>query len=313
MLINAILPIFLLIVFGYALKKSKIVDNSFWKGVEELTYYVFFPALLISKMATTELDNLELGAIAMTCMLSLTIISFISFFCKAVFKINNFSFGSVYQGTIRFNTYIGLAIVNSLFQAQGVATAIIIASILIPAVNICSVIVLQLNQSTNDPETKDKSIGKLFHHSVKGLLKNPLILSCLIGLSINFIGITIPAPLFESIHILGTIALPMGLMAVGAALVLNKIQTVLTPILISSTLKLILYPFIAFWLATLFDLNIQTKQILVIFIALPTATASYILARNMQSDHQLMARVITIETLLSGMTLLAVLALLNIN
>lgn len=311
MIINAILPIFLLIIFGYILKKSPLVDDAFWNGAEQLTYYIFFPALLISKMSVAQLDGINLVAIATICFSGLLFITVLSYVLKYICKISDFSFGAFYQGNIRFNTYIGLALVSNLFEPRATAIAIIIAAVLIPAVNICSVMVLQLHQADESGKAP-KTASQQFIQSVYKLLKNPLIISCLTGIAINSLNITIPKPLYDSISIVGSLALPMGLMAVGAALVLHNIQQVLTPILLSSGLKLLALPSIGFYLAGFFELAVLTKHVLVIFLALPTATAGYVLTKNMKSDYQLMARIITFETLFSGITLLAVLSFLEI-
>ena len=310
MIIDAILPIFILILFGYFLEKISIVRDSFWVGTEQLTYYVFFPALLISKMSVTELSDINLTSIILVSLISLFTITAINYLTRKLFNISNFSFGAFYQGTIRFNTYIGLALVGSLFDENGLATAIIIAAVLIPAVNICSVTVLQIHQEKKPGHTK-KTLAENLSINLYNLIKNPLILGCVIGMLMNYFSVQLPKPLFESINILGSLALPLGLMTVGAALVLRNINQVLLPISLSSLFKLILLPFLGFTLAKLFGLEILTTQILVIFLALPTATASYILTKNMQGDHQLMARLITLQTLFSGLTLIILLNLLD--
>ena len=315
MLLNAILPIFLLILFGYCLKYLDIVENSFWEHAERLTYYIFFPALLISKMSTANLAEINIWPTAIPAILSLLLISTISFAVKPLLKINNSSFGSVYQGSIRFNTYIGLALVDNLFGLNGLVIAVIIASIMIPTVNICAVTVLQYHhpQRRTSADNPLINIAKQVINITKALLRNPLIIGCLVGIGINIAKTPIPSSLLETIRIIGSIALPLGLMSVGAAFLLTNIKSSIRAIAASSILKLIIYPFIAFSMANLFQLEIETKQILTIFCALPTATARYVLAKNFQSDHQLMARIITLETLFSGLTLLLLLKLLNIG
>lgn len=80
---------------------------------------------------------------ALASLSSLMLMTFLTVTIKHVLKIDNVSFSSVYQGAMRFNTYIGLALVSTVFAERGLVIAVIIASILIPAVNICAVISLQ--------------------------------------------------------------------------------------------------------------------------------------------------------------------------
>ena len=309
MVINAILPIFLLIAFGYALKLYKLTNDSFWIIAEKLIYYIFFPALLISKLYSIEFGSINLYAITITTIASLFVVSFICLFIQSILKISPSSFASVFQGSIRFNSYIGLAVVNAVFGEQGLAIIIIIASFNIPIVNVLSIIILQ---TFVHPENKNaKHLNSI--NLIAQVVKNPLILGCIIGIGINFLGISGPKAIFMTIDILGSIALPFGLMAVGAALILQDITNVYKPILFSSLIKLAIYPLVAYFLANFMELDQLTTSIIVIFSALPTATSSYILAKNLYSDHQLMARIITVETLFSCLTLLIILKVLSPN
>jgi len=314
MLLNAILPIFLLIIFGYGLKHFRIVNDDFWEHAEKLTYYIFFPSLLISKMATADLAVIDVWPMMTSSIISLVLITVIIFTCKALMKINNYSFGSVYQGSIRFNTYIGLALVDGLFGAQGLVIAAISPSILIPAVNIGAVTVFQYCRpgNKNNASRLSNLINQILD-ILKALLKNPLIIGCIVGIGINFIQLPIPESLLQTMRIIGSIALPLGLMTIGAAFIITSIKSSMGLIAISSVLKLIIYPFIAYFVATFLELDLLSKQILTIFCALPTASASYILAKKLNGDHQLMARIITLETVFSGMTLLFLLKMLKIG
>ena len=310
MIINAILPIFLMILCGYIIKKSSLVSKSFWYGVEQLTYYIFFPALLISKMSVTELSGIDLSQIIYIYIIALSTITLCCYGFRKLFQISHFSFGAFYQGAIRFNTYIGLSIINNLFGADGITIAIVIAAMLIPVVNICSVTILQIHQM-QATDGRQKNMSQHLYHSIYNLIKNPLILGCLIGIVMNILNIRLPIALFTSIEILGSLALPLGLMAIGAALILNNLKDGLILIVLCSALKLLAFPLISLILALYFGLDPLTTKILVIFLALPTATASFILTKQMQSDYQLMARLITVETLFSGFTLLIILHFLN--
>ena len=310
MILNAILPIFILILFGYLLKRLSIVDDSFWFGAEQLTYYIFFPALLISKMSVTELSGLNLNSTILACLISLFVIILINYVLRKLFNISDFSFGAFFQGTIRFNTYIGLALVSNLFDENGLTISIIIAAIMIPLVNICSVTILQIHQEKN-PNEANNTLAQNVYKNLYNLIKNPLILGCAIGILMNYFSIQLPTAIFDSVKILGSLALPLGLMTVGATLVLRNINEVFLPIALSSLLKLFLLPIIGLSVAKLIGLETLTTQILVIFLALPTATASYILTKKMQSNHQLMARLITLQTLFSSLTLIVILNLLS--
>jgi predicted permease len=294
-MLNAILPIFLLIVIGFALKHYRVFSEAFWNDAEKLAYFVLFPSLLVAKMSVADLSGSELIPLMSTIWLGLALISLITFAIKPFLEIEDASFTSVFQGSVRFNTFIGFALVESLFGNSGLITAVIIAAILIPALNFLVVIVLHRYGTQNQKAN--------FFGAIKQIIKNPLIIGCAIGISLNLSGLLLVAPLQKTIDIIGSTALPIGLIAVGAALIFKDLKTTLSPILIASLLKFVLYPVIIYALVTAVGFDRQTQQIAVIFCALPTASASYIIAKNMGGDAQLMTRIITLQTIFSSATL----------
>ena len=303
-MINAILPIFCLIVIGYVIKQSAFIHDSFWEDAERITYYVLFPALLISKVSIADLSTIDALPLTLTLWSTVILVSATAFLVKPLLKISNAAFTSVYQGSIRFNTYIGLAIVSNIFGEEGLVIAVIIAAILIPTVNLFLVLVLQ--------KYNQQGSNKTLLLTLRNLLTNPLILGCLIGLGINILKIPLPLTIYTTFELLGSAALPIGLLSVGAALIIKGLKMSLSPILVASIVKLGVFPTVAFIIASYFNLAIQTKQILVIFSALPSASAAYILAKNMGGDFQLMARIITLQTLFSIISLLLVLKIIGL-
>ena|ERR1700681_2678889 len=53
----ALLPVFLLIVLGFVLKRSLMRLETQWHGLERLTYYVLFPALLLQTLVKADLSS----------------------------------------------------------------------------------------------------------------------------------------------------------------------------------------------------------------------------------------------------------------
>ncbi len=293
-MLNAILPIFLLIVMGFAMRHYRMMSDAFWNDAEKLVYYVLFPAMLISKMSVADLSETDAIPLVSALWLGIAIISLITFLIKPFLNIENPSFSSVFQGAVRINTFIGLSLAENIFGNSGLVTAVIIAAILIPALNFVVVIVLQ--------HCGDKDGPTNFLKVIKQIIKNPLIIGCVIGIGLNLSNIQLPSPVQITISLMGTTALPIGLMAVGAALMFKDLKSVMLPLLASSALKLVFYPIVAYGLTIAFGFDQQTQMVILIFSAVPTASSAYILAKNMGGDHQLMSRIITFQTLFSSVT-----------
>ena len=105
-------------------------------------------------------------------------------------------------------------------------------------------------------------------------------------------------------------SLPLGLLNVGAALNLRELRGQLGTLLLNSVSRLVIAPLVAVACARLLQLPRLESAILILFFALPTAPTSYVLARQMRGDSHLMAGIITLQTVLSALSLLVVLSLL---
>jgi len=272
----AIIPVFTIILFGYLIFNFLLNDKKFWEGAEKLTYYIFFPALLVSKMLNANLNDLnllKLGSLLTVLFIAATILLVL---IKFLFNFKNSEFTSIYQGGIRFNTYIGLAILSSLYQDKGLVIGIILAAMMIPLINILSVSILEIYSHGKS------DIKKI----LKSIACNPLILACLIGMGLNISHI--PTPLFiqETLSTLASAALPLGLLTVGAALKVKGIQHSLKALSISSTVKFMVLPLLAYYLCQLWEVDIAVQQALIVLTALPTATASYVLSKQLGGDYE---------------------------
>lgn len=298
--IGALGPVFFLIILGHGLRYSGFPGEAFWPAAERLTYFLLFPALLVHKLALAELGGYQFLPLATVITAALLTTSAIVFALKPLLSVNGPQFSSIYQGSIRFNTYVGLAAASTLFLEPGATVAALAIAVLIPIINILCVMVLVTHA------TGSQSLIRL----PGSLLSNPLILACLLGIFLNRSGLGLPLGGEPVLAILAQAALPLGLLAVGAGLreggnMFWKPQLALTVVL-----KLMVLPGITAVLCGLIKLQPLESGILILFAALPGAPSSYILARQMGGDAVFMAAIVTVETVLSLVTLPLVLLLL---
>ncbi len=299
----AVIPVFIIIIGGYLCRRFRFPDDGFWRGAEKITYFVLFPCLLISKMAAANLANIVFFKPLVVILLLFLCVSVLFIVVRPFLHFNNAAFTSVYQGGIRFNTYIGLALAQSLYGTDGLVIAVILASIMIPVINVCCVLVLEYYNH--------QSTGNTPKRILKSLITNPLILACVIGMGVNIANIPVPAVILEALNIFSRAALPLGLLTVGAALTLNAISSAIKPLVIASVAKFLLMPAIAMGLCRLLDVEPNIRNALLILTVLPTATASYVLARQLRGDYELMATIITFQTLLSAIAIPMVLMIFS--
>ncbi|HCJ30880.1 MAG TPA: transporter [Pseudomonas sp.] len=298
-LLLALWPLFALIVAGYFLRLREFPSEAFWPGAERINYFVLFPALLFSSLATAPLDNPALPRLAGAVMLGLGLAWLGLLLVKRVRGWPAARFGAFAQGALRFNTYLGLAAVGSLFGKEGLALAALMLALMVPTVNVMSVWALTAER------------GVSMRSLLLPILKNPLILACLAGAVINLSGLGLPGGSDRLLSLLAAASLPLGLLCVGAALKPRELGGEIPALGWNSVLRLLAVPLLAFAVALAVDLPAMETTILVLFFALPTAPTAYVLTRQLGGDSRLMAGIITLQTLLAAASLPLVLTLLN--
>lgn len=294
-ILSALLPTFALIVAGYVLRERKFLPDTFWPSAEKLTYFITFPALLLSNTAKADLGSLPLLGIASAMLGTIAICTILILAARPVLKVSGPTFSSLIQGAIRPNTYIGLAVAAALLGAQGLTVTALCVALVVPTVNVISVLACaHLGENDRKPG---------FVTLMRDVVKNPLLMACVLGVLLNIVGFGLPPILGPFLEILGQAALPIGLLAVGAGLDLRAAKRAGYPVGLSSFGKLVLSPAIAAGLCIALGLSHIEFTAVVLYAALPCSASAYVLARLMGGDAQMMASIITVHTLLAILTM----------
>jgi predicted permease len=292
--IFAIIPIFLLIALGGALKRYNFPGDAFWPLADKMTYFIFFPALLVDNLSSARLGSLDptgmLGALLAVILLQAALV----YLLRPLARVDGPGFTSVFQGAVRFNTFVGLGAVAALEGGAGITLFAVAIALAIPMLNVLCVLTLARygahGQSTS------------FRGQALFLAKNPLIIACLIGIAMNLADITLPAGIAPVFKMLGSMAAPMGLLTVGAGLQWEAARNGGRAVLLSCALKLMVYPLMLYGAAKLWGLGPLETKVMVLWGTMPTASASYILARQMGGDAPLAAAIVTVSTIMAFVT-----------
>ena len=301
--IAALLPVFLLIVLGFVLKRSLMRLETQWHGLERLTYYVLFPALLIQTLVKADLSSVPVVGVGGALLLSALVMSLLCLGLRPLlsrFAVDGPAFTSIFQGATRWQTYVALAVSGNLHGEIGLALASVAMVAIIPLVNVFSVAVLAHYASPEKQSVRAIAMT---------VVRNPLIWACAIGLAINVAHIPLPRIWHEVADALGRSSLGIGLLVTGAGL---HLEGMFRPSLAASVavfLKLILMPVLAIALALWFGLSGSNLAIVAACSAVPASSSAYVLARQMRGDAPLLAQIITLQTILAAITMPIVIAL----
>jgi predicted permease len=287
MLFEALLPIVVIIALGFALARTSIAGGS-WELLERLTYYLFFPALLVGSLANASVSFDLVVQLTLVLGAALLVLTVLLFSIRQVITRDRAAMSSVYQGSIRFNTYIGLAIIEALFGDSGLRLAAVCLLIYIPMVNILSVLALSLVRT----ESGSRISGALI-----SVVSNPLVLACATGLVLSETRLQLPGLAETLLQILSQPALPLGLLAVGAGIRFVALGSQSRQLIFALAAKLLILPALILAAAMLLRFDAQLFHILLLLTALPAPPSAYILARQLGGDASLMANIISIQSL----------------
>ncbi|MDA9424133.1 MULTISPECIES: AEC family transporter [Bradyrhizobium] len=301
--IAALLPVFILIVLGVVLRHSLMRLDTQWHGLEQLTYFVLFPMLLIQTLVKADLSRVPVAGVGGALLLSALAMSLLCLALRPALSrlgIDGPAFSSIFQGATRWQTFVALSIAANMFGDLGLALASVAMVAIIPLVNVFSVAVLAhyAAQEKRSPRAIAMTV-----------IRNPLIWACAIGLAVNLMHLPLPKIWHEVADALSRSSLAIGLLVTGAGLHLKGLLRPSLGAAIGVGLKLVLMPALALGLAAWFGITGNGLAIVAICAAVPTSPSAYVLARQMGGDAPLLAQIITLQTILAAITMPMAIAL----
>jgi malonate transporter and related proteins len=301
--IAALIPVFLLIATGFALRRWLIEEDAHWIGLERILYYVMFPALLIDSLSRADLAKVPVLAVGGTLLASVLLMSAL---CLAIRPLlarhlgtSAPAFTSLFQGATRWQTFVALAVAGNLYGDLGLALASVAMVAMIPLLNALAVWVLARYATPVRPD---------WRRVVLAIVQNPFIWACGIGLALNPFAAWIPGPAHAFVDALGRSSLALGLLIVGAGLRIGELIHPEPTAFVACGLKLIVMPAIAISIGLAFGLSGTNLSVVACCASVPTSSNSYVLARQMGGDAAVMAQIVTFQTALAAVTMPVVLS-----
>lgn len=292
--VAALVPVFAIIALGTVLRVVRLLDDSGWRAIERLTYFVLFPCFLFGAIAFADFSSAPVGLLAVALAVSMLAMAGYTYLFRPLLDLDGPAFTSLFQGAVRWNSYVALGAIAAVLGQPGLALIAVAVAVMVPLANMLCVIVLIRHAS-------DRAINPAM--LVGQLMQNPLILACLAGIAAQVLGITVPGIVATSIDLVGKAALPLGLLAVGASLDFGDLKSRPMPVIAASVLKLAIMPLFLAATAVAVGMKGPAATAALICAAVPGAPSSFILARQMGGDAPLMAGITTVQTVAALLTM----------
>lgn len=306
--LNTTMPIFLVMVIGWALKQIGMLNDNFVTVANKFNFKVTLPFMLFRDLAGVDIRaDFDLKFV-LFCAISSSICFWTIWGCTKLFLKDKNLRGAFVQASFRSSAAVmGLAFINNIYGSSAMGPMMIIGAV--PLYNIYSVLVLVFEAQTEEGEQRDT--GKLKEACIN-ILKNPIILSIFLGVAVAFLEIDFPVIVDKTVNSVAQMATPLALIGLGAGYEGRKALAKMKPTLWASAIKLVIQPLIFIPIAAYMGFTGEKMIAILIMLAAPATPSCYIMAKNMKNDGVLTASIVVMTTLLAAFTLTGWIYLLKV-
>ena len=299
-------PVVLLVATGAVLLQRGFYDDRFRRNLDRLVYWVSVPGLIIPKLAAQATVNPE-AAVVTYALLGATVGAMIVAYALArALRLPPPARGVFVQAGFRGNLaflalpVIVLAVADTRFVPEQVETlAVLVLAPMMLFYNIAAVVVLELARS--------HLAWPVIPKVIRSILSNPILLSAVAGIVLGVTRTPIPAPIRETLTLVGATAAPLALLSLGGTLIIYEVRALLVRALGAALVKVAVVPFLAWTAGRALAIDDDGMVVLMVYASSPTAVASYVMASQLGGDEALAASALVMSTILSAGSLAAAL------
>lgn len=303
--LNATVPIFLMMVFGYFVRRIGLLDDHTTKKLNTFVFKTLLPALLFMDLSTADFLSVWDTKFVLFCFF-VTIICILFTAGITLFHKNKVERGEIIQASYRSSAAIlGIAFVKNIYGESTMAALMIVGTV--PLYNIIAVLVLSLTAPKDGAQDKKALIKK----TIKNVITNPIILGILAGMLWSVLQIPQPVIFSKSVSYLANMATPLSLIALGASFRFGDAKEKMPIAVHISFIKLVF--FCACFLPVAIHFGFRGEKLIAILVMLGSATTGscFVMSKNMGHEGVITSCTVMLTTLLSAFTLTTWLFLLK--
>ncbi|WP_372886228.1 AEC family transporter [Shimia sp.] len=282
-----LMPSFLMVGLG-GLVRGRLSVNA-WQGLDRLNFEILFPALIFVAASGRPIAAEDLLRIGPAVWALLLVGLGCGYLARRFGPVRFVDFAGAWQTAWRFNTAMAFVAVMTLSQPPLAALAVAVG-LAIPVANVFAVTALS------------RGSGSL-RRTLLRVAGNPFLIASVSGVAVGLSGVAVPAVILAPLQMLSEAAIPVALISVGATMNWGALARLDRFSAIISATKLVIMPAAALTGCLLLGPDRAIAQTLVLFAAMPTASAAHVLAAGFGADRELSATLVAQSTLLAALTL----------
>ncbi len=294
--INAVAPVFLIVLLGMFLKKIKIINDNFVTISVDIVFKFALPALIFSEIARTDFRSVFDAGVIIYSVIGTVILVLVLYAVTSHIIKDKRAKGAFVQGVFRSNfAIIGLPLIFNLFGQTGLAKSAVLLAFIMPLYNITAVVLLTVTSS----EVSAKGNMKI----LLGIIKNPLILAVVLAFPFSYFNITLPYFISKTMDYMSALTTPLALLGIGCFFTFAGVRKRVGISVAATLLRILATPLIFTIIAYFIGFRGDALGSIFILFGSPTAVSSFIMAKAMGSDSELAAHIVLMTTLGSALTI----------
>ena len=296
--INVTIPIFLVMVLGYFLRRRGMLNENFVNVANKFNFDVTLPFMVFRDIAAVDIRSVFDLKYVLFCAIASSVCFWVVWGLAKLFIKDKSLTGAFVQASFRSSAAVmGLAFISNLYGPSAMGPLMIIGAV--PLYNIYSVLVLTFEA---EDDGRGRDTGKLKEACVN-ILKNPIIISIVLGLIVSLCKLDFPVLVDNTIDNVAKMATPLALITLGAGFEGREALAKMKPTLWAAFIKLIGQAAIFIPIAIALGFTGEKLIAIMVMLAAPATPSCYIMAKNMKNDGALTASIIVTTTLLAAFTL----------
>ncbi len=292
---NAVLPMFMLLAAGFLSQKAGVLTREDVPRFNKVAFRIFLPCLLFYNIYCSDLSAAVKPGLIIYAVCGVLLV-FAAAYLSVQHLVRREDWkGVIAQGIFRSNFVImGIPIAQALVGADQLGAVTVLIAVVVPLFNFLSVYVLERFRGGN------VNVRKVLLE----VAKNPLIISSLLGILCQLLGIRLPGLLEQTVSSLSVIASPLQLFLLGAFFRFDGLGRYLKPLTAVTTVKLFVTPALLLGTAALLGIRGGDFVGLIGIFASPTAVNSFTMVQQMDcGDAELAGDIVVFTSFLSPFTI----------
>ncbi len=296
-----LLALLVLLLIGTGLRVSGPLTERRTATLNAVAYYIALPALVFVAtydQAIGELISLTLVAGLLAVVGTTAVLAWIIHWRRSTSERRSVAVVQSYHSNLG---YLGIPLVAATFSAEVTAIASVVLGIVTLVQVPLTIVILSV---TNGAETD--LLGEL-----RGLVTNPVLVALVAGLGVGATEVTVPGTLGSGLDVLGSLALPLALLCVGASLRIDAPSLDLGATGSVVAMKIVVMPLVAWVVFSLVTVDTATFTAAIVMLGMPTAVSTYVFAAELGGDAEFASLNVFATTLVSVLTLLVLITVVS--